>query len=98
MKKKKDMEKRADQGIYGKKLHANQSDVLNVQDVGRNETFQQIMGGAGNDNKGRKYQIRKRRQQMAQEKQRRKKKKTNDTQKNEEDTCSIYNLCISEMD
>jgi len=54
MKKKKDMEKRADQGIYGKKLHANQSDVLNVQDVGRNETFQQIMGG-GNDNKGRKY-------------------------------------------
>ena len=30
MKKKKEMEKRADQGVYGKKLHANQSDVLNV--------------------------------------------------------------------
>ena len=40
MKKKKDMERQVDQGIYGKKLHANQSDVLNVQDVGRNETFQ----------------------------------------------------------
>jgi hypothetical protein len=39
LKAKKDLEKRGDQGIYGKKLHANQSDVLNVQDIGRNQTF-----------------------------------------------------------
>ena len=39
MKKKKDLEKHGDTGVYGKKLHANQSDVLKVQDVGKNQTF-----------------------------------------------------------
>jgi|TARA_B110000305_G_scaffold191192_1_gene213811 LPS sulfotransferase NodH len=39
MKKMKDLEKKGDTGVYGKKLHANQSDVLKVQDVGKNQTF-----------------------------------------------------------
>lgn len=45
MKKKREMEKKGDTGVYGKKLHANQSDVLNVQDVGKHQTFNQIVGG-----------------------------------------------------
>ena len=36
MKKKRELEKQGDTGVYGKKLHANQSDVLKVQDVGKN--------------------------------------------------------------
>ena len=40
------MEKKGDTGVYGKKLHANQSDVLNVQDVGKNQTFNQIISGS----------------------------------------------------
>lgn len=53
MKKQKDLEKRKAGeigGVYGKKLHANQSDVLNVQEVGRNETFTQIVSGVGGAN------------------------------------------------
>ena len=45
MKKMKDLEKKGDTGVYGKKLHANQSDVLKVQDVGKNQTFNQIISG-----------------------------------------------------
>jgi hypothetical protein len=78
MKKKKEMEKRADQGVYGKKLHANQSDVLNVQDVGRNETFNQIVAGGSNapqNELGRKYQIKKRREALKAEKDKRRKMK-----------------------
>ena len=48
MKKKRDLEKMGDTGIYGKKLHANQSDVLKVRDVGKNQTFNQIIAGKQN--------------------------------------------------
>jgi|TARA_B110000285_G_C15047063_1_gene574898 hypothetical protein len=34
LKKKRDMEKKGDTGVYSKKIHANQSDVLIVQDLG----------------------------------------------------------------
>ena len=58
LKKKRDLEKKGDTGVYGKKLHANQSDVLNVQDVGKNQTFNSIIGGGTNaegvDNNARK--------------------------------------------
>ena len=39
LKQARDKEKAGDKGVYGKKLHANTSDVLNVQDVGRHQTF-----------------------------------------------------------
>ena len=49
MKKKKKMEKRAYLGMYiKKKFYANQSDVLNFQDVGCKETFNQIVAGGFN--------------------------------------------------
>ena len=49
LKQARDKEKAGDKGVYGKKLHANTSDVLNVQDVGRNQTFNQIHGGTESD-------------------------------------------------
>jgi LPS sulfotransferase NodH len=36
VKKRRQDERKTDTGVYGKKLHANQSDVLKVQDVGKN--------------------------------------------------------------
>ena len=78
MKKKRDMEKQADTGVYGKKLHANQSDVLKVQDVGKNQTFNMIIkGGADGDgvNQGRKHQIKMRKELLMAQKEKRKKKK-----------------------
>lgn len=100
MKKKKDMEKYADQGVYGKKLHANQSDVLNVQDVGRNETFNQIVaGGARNDEhaQGRKHQIKKRREALKAEKDKRRRRKGQDPKKKLDDTVSVYKECLEQM-
>jgi hypothetical protein len=57
LKKKRELERKGDTGVYGKKLHANQSDVLKVQDVGKNQTFNQIIGNAQDDGEfqGRKY-------------------------------------------
>ena len=77
VKKKRQDERKTDSGVYGKKLHANQSDVLKVQDVGKNQTFNQILqnGRANMNGDGRKNQIKKRQQLLAQEKAKRRKKK-----------------------
>ena len=85
LKKKRDLEKKGDTGVYGKKLHANQGDVLNVQDVGKNQTFNQLIGGGPNangqnfklddNNAGRKHQIKLRRELLAAERAKRRKNK-----------------------
>ena len=67
MKKKRELEKHGDTGVYGKKLHANQSDVLKVQDVGKNQTFNMIVSGYsgpvdGDNVQSRKHQIKVRRE------------------------------------
>ena len=85
LKQARDKEKQGDKGVYGKKLHANTSDVLNVQDVGRHQTFNMLHGGVGSgdaDQAGRKHQIKMRRELLKREKEKRKhEKKEKNTQK-----------------
>ena len=99
VKKKRQDERKGDTGVYGKKLHANQTDVLKVQDVGKNQTFNQILQkGRANINGetlGRKNQIKKRQQLLAQEKAKRKKKKQIEETKDK--TAIAYNELKEEM-
>jgi len=108
LKKKRDLEKKGDTGVYGKKLHANQGDVLNVQDVGKNQTFNQLIGGGPNssgqnfnmdgghdNNAGRKHQIKLRRELLAAERAKRRKNKHATHEKN--DTISVYQEIITNM-
>ena len=103
MKKQKDLEKRKAGevgGVYGKKLHANQSDVLNVQEVGRNETFNQIVSGVGanaDQQAGRKNQIKKRREALRAEKNRRRNRRTQDDMRKKDDTVTVYKELLEQM-
>ena len=77
LKKKREMEKKGDTGVYSKKIHANQSDVLIVQDLG-NQTFNQMMqhnNASGDPNQSRKAQIRARREINAKDREKKKRMK-----------------------
>jgi hypothetical protein len=93
------MEKKGDTGVYGKKLHANQSDVLNVQDVGKNQTFNQIisgsMAGGGADGDTRKNQIKMKRDLLA--KDRAAKRRNRHQSKEKNNTKDVYNELKAKM-
>tara|TARA_B110000285_G_scaffold214502_1_gene259925 strand:- start:2478 stop:2867 length:390 start_codon:yes stop_codon:yes gene_type:complete len=82
--------------VYGKKLHANTSDVLNVQDVGRNQTFNMILGGNDNDQTSRKHAIKMRKEFLQREKMKRKMDKKDKEEKND-NTASVYNEIKDKM-
>lgn len=97
LKKKRDLEKKGDTGVYSKKIHANQSDVLIVQDLG-NQTFNQMMqnnGGPADINQSRKAQIRMRRELNAKDREKKKRMKEFDQLKDK--TATVYNEIIEEM-
>ena len=93
LKQARDKEKAGDKGVYGKKLHANTSDVLNVQDVGRHQTFNMLHGGVGSgdaDQAGRKHQIKMRRELLKREKEKRKHEKK-EKSSDKDTTAQVYN-------
>ena len=74
--------------------------MLNVQEVGRNETFNQIVSGVGanaDQQAGRKNQIKKRREALRAEKNRRRNRRTQDDMRKKDDTVTVYKELLEQM-
>ena len=77
LKQAREKEKKGNQEKMGKKTHRNFGEILAVEEVGQNQTFNMLHGGAVGDadNAARKHQIKVKQEQIKQAKQKRKQEK-----------------------